>query len=165
MDKKQNTGHWITMYESKNMVACSKCNKCAYLYNGRTSAYCPHCGDYKGQAQADGDIITALCSLPKIISEDGQDYVQLADVLETVRRYKPSVAIPPAEPKTEQFAKWVATEIFDDMWEYNKDAFAEIACRKLEKLGIVRAKGDEWELIEEQERSDRNDSIYINNAK
>lgn len=41
----------------------------------------------KRQAQADGDIITALCSLPKIISEDGQDYVQLYDVLETVRRY------------------------------------------------------------------------------
>lgn len=55
------------------------------------------------------------------------------------------------EPKMEQFAKWVATEIFDDMWEYNKDSFAEIACRKLAKLGIVRAKGDEWELVESQE--------------
>jgi agmatine/peptidylarginine deiminase len=55
------------------------------------------------------------------------------------------------DTKTEQFAKWVATEIFDDMWEYNKDAFAEIACRKLAKLGIVRAKGDEWELVEPQE--------------
>ena len=55
------------------------------------------------------------------------------------------------EPKMEQFAKWVATEIFDDMWEYNKDSFAEIACRKLAKLGIVRAKGDEWELVEPQE--------------
>lgn len=55
------------------------------------------------------------------------------------------------EPKTEQFAKWVATEIFDDNWEYNKDAFAEIACRKLAKLGIVRAKGNEWELVEPQE--------------
>ena len=54
------------------------------------------------------------------------------------------------EPEMEQFAKWVATEIFDDMWEYNKDAFAEIACRKLEKLGIVRAKGDEWELVESE---------------
>ena len=52
------------------------------------------------------------------------------------------------EPKTEQFAKWVAEKIFDDMWEYNKDSFAEIACRKLAKLGIVRAKGDEWELVE-----------------
>lgn len=108
----------------------------------------------KRQAQSDGDIITALCSLPKIISEDGQDYVQLFDVLETVRRYKPSVAIPSAEPQVEQwkdFVLWVATEIFDDMWEYNKDAFAEIACRKLAELGIVRAKGDEWELVEPQE--------------
>ena len=54
------------------------------------------------------------------------------------------------EPKMEQFAKWVATEIFDDMWEYNKDSFAEIACRKLAKLGIVRAKVDEWELVESE---------------
>ena len=51
-------------------------------------------------------------------------------------------------PEMDQFAKWVAAEIFDDMWEYNKDSFAEIACRKLAKLGIVRAKGDEWELVE-----------------
>ena len=36
------------------------------------------------------------------------------------------------------------------MWEYNKDSFAEIACRKLAKLGIVRAKGDEWELVESE---------------
>ena len=57
--------------------------------------------------------------------------------------------------KTEQFAKWVATEIFDDMWEYNKDAFAEIACRKLEKLGIVRVKGDEWELVDPHESEEQ----------
>ena len=55
--------------------------------------------------------------------------------------------VKPQESKSRQFAKWVATEIFDEMWEYNKDAFAEIACRKLAKLGIVRAKGDEWELV------------------
>lgn len=59
------------------------------------------------------------------------------------------------EPKAEQFAKWVATEIFDDLWEYNKDSFAEIACRKLAELGIVRAKGDEWELVETQESEDK----------
>ena len=63
--------------------------------------------------------------------------------------------VTPQEPKTEQFAKWVASEIFDEMWEYNKDAFAEIACRKLAKLGIVRAKGDEWELVEPQERNNK----------
>ena len=38
-----------------------------------------------GGTQADGDLTTALCSLPKIQSSDGQDYVQLYDVLETLR--------------------------------------------------------------------------------
>ena len=59
------------------------------------------------------------------------------------------------EPNTWQFAQWVASEIFDEMWEYNKDAFAEIACRKLAKLGIVREKGDTWELVEPQESEDK----------
>ncbi len=54
-------------------------------------------------------------------------------------------------PKALQFANWVATEIFDENWEYNKDAFDELACRKLAKLEIVRAKGNEWELVELQE--------------
>ena len=55
------------------------------------------------------------------------------------------------EATAEQFAKWVATEIFDDNWEYNKDAFDELACRKLAKLGIVRVKDDKWELVESEE--------------
>ena len=58
------------------------------------------------------------------------------------------------ESKMEQFAKWVASEIFYDDWEYNKDAFDELACRKLAKLGIVRAKGDEWELVEPYEQEE-----------
>ncbi len=58
------------------------------------------------------------------------------------------------EPKAEQFAKWVATELFDDNWEYNKDSFEEIACRKLAELGIVRANGDEWELVDPQENEE-----------
>ena len=46
--------------------------------------------------------------------------------------------------KSYAFALWVADEIFDEEWENNKDSFAEIACRKLEKLGLVRQEGDEW---------------------
>ena len=46
--------------------------------------------------------------------------------------------------KAYAFAQWVADEIFDEDWENNKDAFAEIACRKLEKLGLVRQEGNEW---------------------
>ena len=60
------------------------------------------------------------------------------------------MAIKALEQEPYNFAKWVAREIFDENWEYNKDAFAEIACRKLEKLGIVRAKGDKWELVEQE---------------
>ena len=46
--------------------------------------------------------------------------------------------------KSYAFALWVADEIFDEEWENNKDSFAEIACRKLEKLGLVRQEGNEW---------------------
>ena len=42
-------GQWKMMYEPKNMAVCSECGKCAYLYNGRTSTWCPHCGNYKGE--------------------------------------------------------------------------------------------------------------------
>jgi len=85
-------------------------------------------------------IITAFLS--GLISDDTERKKALQYVNE----------LPSVNPqlKTGQFAKWVATEIFDDDWEYNKEAFAEIACRKLAKLGIVRAKGDEWELVEPQ---------------
>lgn len=53
--------------------------------------------------------------------------------------------------KSLEFVEWVAEEIFSDDWEFNKDSFEEVACRKLAKLGIVRAKGNEWELVEPQE--------------
>ncbi len=42
------------------------------------------------------------------------------------------------------FAEWVADEILDEYWDYNEDSFAEIACRKLEKLGLVKSIGTEW---------------------
>lgn len=60
-------------------------------------------------------------------------------------------AIKALEQDPYDFARWVASEIFDDMWEFNKDAFEELTCRKLEKLGIVRANGNEWELVEPEE--------------
>lgn len=49
------------------------------------------------------------------------------------------------------FAKFVADEIFgaedapDNPFDYGYGgAFAEIACRKLHKLGIVEMKGEDW---------------------
>lgn len=45
-----------------------------------------------------------------------------------------------------KFAEWVAEEVFNELWEVNYDAFAEIACRKLAKLGIVKATKTKWIL-------------------
>lgn len=41
------------------------------------------------------------------------------------------------------FTDWVAKEIFSEDMD---DAFAELACRRLEKLGVVKADGNEWVL-------------------
>ena len=49
------------------------------------------------------------------------------------------------------FAEWVASEIFEgDGWEENMWSFSELACRKLEKLGIVKAVNGEWIYKEER---------------
>lgn len=55
------------------------------------------------------------------------------------------------ESNAEQFARWVATKIFSGMFEDDPVTFAELACRKLAKLGIIEADGNEWKVIETQE--------------
>ena len=37
----------------------------------------------------------------------------------------------------EDFAKFVASEVLDDCFVYNYEAFAELACRRLVELGLV----------------------------
>jgi len=72
----------------------------------------------------------------------------LTEVRDKIREL-PSVT--PQEPdQYKSFCEFVASEIFSENWEYNKDSFAEIACRKLAKLGIVRKNSDVWELVEPQ---------------
>lgn len=53
---------------------------------------------------------------------------------------------------TEQksFIEWVASEIFSEYWEFNKDGFEELACRKLVKLGIVKEVDGEY-IFESEE--------------
>ena len=49
------------------------------------------------------------------------------------------------------FCDWVASEIFSENWEFNKESlFEEIACRKLVKLGIVKEIDGEYALIESE---------------
>ena len=40
------------------------------------------------------------------------------------------------------FAKWVAQEIFRE--NFDGEVFAELACRKLNLLGIVKTDGEKW---------------------
>lgn len=112
-------------------------------------------GNYKS-------VCKAINELPSVNPQPCEDAISRQAAIRIAERgqvqgyewqFKELNKLPSVNPqsKTRQFAKWVATEIFDDTWEYNKDAFAEIACRKLTKLGIVRANGDEWELVAPQE--------------
>lgn len=49
------------------------------------------------------------------------------------------------DQKLMAFCIWVAIEVInEESWKVNSDSFAEIACRKLHKLGIVDKQGDEW---------------------
>ena len=90
-------------------------------------------------------------SLPKKFPSYTLGWLETWIHTEDVEAFDMAIESLEQESNMEQFAKWVATEIFDDNWEYNKNSFEEIACRKLAKLGIVRANGDEWELVDPQE--------------
>ena len=62
--------------------------------------------------------------------------------IDTMRKYQ----------QLEDFARWVATEVIDeDMWTYNHLSFAELACRKLVKLGIMQESDGEYsyEVVED----------------
>lgn len=45
-----------------------------------------------------------------------------------------------------EFARWVAKEVLDDYFEESSGAFAEIACRKLVKLGLVEVKDNVYKM-------------------
>lgn len=45
-----------------------------------------------------------------------------------------------------EFAQFVAKEVLDEWFEDNAGAFAEIACRKLVKLGMVEVDGDVYRM-------------------
>lgn len=42
------------------------------------------------------------------------------------------------------FADWVASEVCQNNFEDNAGVFAEVACRKLHKLGIITTDGKKW---------------------
>ena len=46
----------------------------------------------------------------------------------------------------EEFAHWIAKQIFEGEVTDNPECFCELACRKLVKLGIVKTNGNNYEL-------------------
>lgn len=51
---------------------------------------------------------------------------------------------PTVEPDLE-FAKWVTNMIFDNqVKDFDFEMFSELACRKLEKMGLVKKTESEW---------------------
>ena len=53
--------------------------------------------------------------------------------------------------KYKEFCEWVAHEVLSDDFELNAGSFAEIACRKLNKLEIVSEVDNEWVIYETEE--------------
>ena len=51
---------------------------------------------------------------------------------------------PTVESNYTTFAEWVAEQIF--FKEVEDDLFVELACRKLEKLGLVEKTDSEWKM-------------------
>ena len=70
------------------------------------------------------------------MDDNCQELAQALEVaIDTMRKYQ----------QLEDFARWVAVEVIDEeLWTYNHLAFAEIACRKLVKLGIMQESDGEY---------------------
>jgi len=73
-----------------------------------------------------------------------RSYEELVDEYEQLVENAPAV-----EPtgKLLDFARWVATEVCDDDFKENADCFAEVACRKLVKLGLVKLNEHTYTLV------------------
>ena len=53
------------------------------------------------------------------------------------------------------FTDWVAGEVCQRDFENNASFFAEIACRKLNQLGIIRKDGENWVYEKKATNADR----------
>ena len=68
--------------------------------------------------------------------------IVLDGATDTMRKYQ----------QLEDFARWIAVEVIDEeLWTYNYLSFAELACRKLVKLGIMQESDGEYtyEVVED----------------
>jgi hypothetical protein len=112
---------------------------------------CKTCPD-DAECQKDCDVIKGIDALPSVTPRINTE--KLKAINKYCYDYGRQDGRNENRRKGQKFAEWVADEIFDEEWENNKDSFAEIACRKLEKLGLVRQEDNEW--IKESSDADSN---------
>lgn len=74
--------------------------------------------------------------------------VQIIDIINAEKAYETIESLPSAQPEL-SFVTWLLDEIWDeDMWELNWQAFPEVLCRKLTKLGYIKEKDGEYERLD-----------------
>lgn len=79
----------------------------------------------------------------EIFGGEHKEFIETA--IDTMRKYQ----------QLENFARWVATEVIDEeLWTYNHLAFAEIACRKLVRLGIMQESDGEYSYEDKTDGKD-----------
>ena len=62
----------------------------------------------------------------------------------------------------EDFANFVAHEIFDEEWDYNcTESFPELVCRKLLKLQIIGANKDNYVLFDTKRNKNETESWIL----
>ena len=104
---------------------------------------------------ADIERLSELRSNYNCFDEKEEPYYRaLSNAIQALRREKhgmclyETVIAENARPQGEWevFARWVAKEVLDDYFEESSGAFAEIACRKLVKLGLVEVKDNVYKM-------------------
>lgn len=56
------------------------------------------------------------------------------------------------EDELYRFADWVASEVCQEDFETSAGVFAELACRKLYFIGLIRKDGDKWTYKKAKEK-------------
>ena len=80
-------------------------------------------------------------ALKKAITDNGYShYFEIFEIIDNA----PTVERPQGE--WIEFARWVAKEVLDNYFEESSGAFAEIACRKLVKLGLVEVNDNVYKM-------------------
>lgn len=96
-----------------------------------------HCEEMAKEIRQANEEMPTDCKLSKELCECAKEHEQLALWLKELK-------------ELQKFAEFVTGEVLDDNFEDCSGAFAEIACRKLVKLGYVKLDGNVYKRGSEE---------------